>query len=71
MSNNKIIVKTNIDHNINDTEYKREIALTASLIKYQGEEYLNKLKALNSEYEIINHTILEQATYGQKLAEKT
>jgi hypothetical protein len=45
-------VQTNIDHNINEAEFKQEIALTASLIKYQGKEYLDKLKALNAEYEI-------------------
>jgi hypothetical protein len=45
-------VQTNIDHNINEAEFKQEIALTASLIKYQGKEYLDKLKALNSEYKI-------------------
>lgn len=45
-------VKTNIDHNINESEFKEQIALTASLIKYQGKEYLDKLKALNAEYEI-------------------
>jgi hypothetical protein len=45
-------VQTNIDHNIDEAEFKQEIALTASLIKYQGKEYLDKLKALNAEYEI-------------------
>lgn len=48
----KIQVQTNIDHNINEAEFKQEIAITASLVKYQGKEYLDKLKALNAQYEI-------------------
>ena len=64
------IVKTNINHNINEDEFKEQVTLTASLIKYQGKEYLDKLKALNAEYKIENHTILDQAKYGKKLAEK-
>lgn len=45
-------VQTNIDHNINEAEFKEIMAFTASLIKYQGKEYLDKLKALNQGYEI-------------------
>lgn len=45
-------VQTNIDHNIDEAEFKEVMAYTASLIKYQGKEYLDKLKALNQGYEI-------------------
>lgn len=65
------VVKTNIDHNIDDLEFKQIIAITASLIKYQGNEYLNKLKALNAEYEIINHTLLTEKELQTKLIEKS
>ena len=65
------VVKTNIDHNIDDLEFKQIIAITASLIKYQGNEYLDKLKALNAEYEIINHTLLTEKELQIKLIEKS
>ena len=65
------VVKTNIDHNIDDLEFKQIIAITASLIKYQGNEYLDKLKALNAEYEIINHTLLTEKELQTKLIEKS
>lgn len=64
------VVKTNIDHNIDDLEFKQIIAITASLIKYQGNEYLDKLKALNAEYEIINHTLLTEKELQTKLINK-
>ena len=65
------VVKTNIDHNIDDLEFKQIIAITVSLIKYQGNEYLDKLKALNAEYEIINHTLLTEKELQTKLIEKS
>ncbi len=63
-------VITNIDHNINEAEFKAEIAITASLIKYQGNEYFEKLKALNAEYEIVGHTLLSELELQSKLIEK-
>lgn len=59
------IVKTTIDHNISEQEFKEVISITGSLIKYQGNEYLDKLKALNAEYQIENHRILTEAEYVQ------
>ena len=61
-----INVKTNVDHNINQQEFKELIALTGSLIKYQGEEYIDKLKALNNQYTIENHKILTEHEYALK-----
>lgn len=61
-----IIVKTNINHNINEQEFKEVISITGSLIKYQGNEYLDKLKALNTQYEIENHRILTEHEYAIK-----
>lgn len=63
-----IQVKTNIDHNINEDEFKEVISKTASLIKYQGNEYLAKLKALNDQYEISNSKILTKQEYALKIA---
>ena len=63
-------VLTTIDHNINEAEFKQEIAITASLIKYQGNEYFDKLKLLNEEYEIIGHTLLSESELQAKLVEK-
>lgn len=60
-----IIVKTTIDHNISEQEFKEVISITGSLIKYQGNEYLDKLKVLNKEYQIENHRILTEAEYAQ------
>ena len=62
-------VQTNIDHNINEAEFKQIIALTASLIKYQGKEYLDKLKALNEEYEIPNVKFISERELQTKLVE--
>lgn len=63
-------VQTNIDHNINETEFKQIIALTASLIKYQGKEYLDKLKALNEEYEIPTVKFISERELQTKQVEK-
>lgn len=65
-----IQVKTNIDHNIDDGKFKSEIAITASLIKYQGNEYFDRLKTLNAEYEIIGHTLLSEVELQSKLIKK-
>ena len=48
------IVKTHIDHKIDDKEFKEQVSKTADLIKYAGKEYFDKLKQLNSEYHIPN-----------------
>lgn len=63
-------VLTNIDHNIDESEFKHAIAITASLIKYQGIKYLDRLKALNSEYEVIGAKLLTNAELHAKLVEK-
>lgn len=60
------IVNTTIDHNIDEQEFKETVAKTAALIRYQGHEYLNKLKQLNEEYEIKNHKILTEREYALK-----
>lgn len=60
------IVKTNINHNINEQEFKELISITGSLIKYQGIEYINKLKELNNQYKIENHKILTEHQYTIK-----
>ena len=62
----KIEVKTNIDHNIDEDEFKEVVSQTASLIKYQGNEYLAKLKALNNQYAISNSRILTHKEYTLK-----
>lgn len=62
-----IQVQTNIDHNINEAEFKEIITITASLIKYQGKEYLDKLKALNSEYNIVKMNLLTNKQLQTKL----
>lgn len=61
-------VKTTIDHNINEREFKEVISKTSDLIKYQGEEYLAKLKALNEQYEIPNRKVLTEQEYALKKA---
>lgn len=63
-------VQTNIDHNINEVEFKEIMAFTASLIKYQGKEYLDKLKALNAEYEIIGAKLTTNAELHAKQVKK-
>lgn len=63
-----ITVKTNINHNIDEREFKEIISKTSSLIKYQGKEYLDKLKALNDEYEIANSRVLTEQEYALKIA---
>lgn len=60
----KTQVVTNIDHNINEDEFKEVVSKTASLIKYQGIEYLNKLKELNNQYEINNIRVLSHKEYS-------
>ncbi len=64
------IVKTGINHNIEEAEFKHTIANTASLIRYQGKEYLDKLKALNAEYEIIGANLISDKELQTKLVEK-
>lgn len=66
----KIQVQTNIDHNINEAEFKQEMAITASLIKYQGKEYLDKLKVLNAEYEIPKMRLITDKELHMKQVEK-
>jgi len=66
----KTQVQTNVDHNIDEAEFKQEIAITASLVKYQGKEYLDRLKALNSEYEIIGAKLITNAELHLKQVEK-
>lgn len=53
-------VNTQTIHNIDEIELKKTISKTASLIRYQGEEYLNKLQQLNSQYEIKNQRFLTE-----------
>lgn len=60
------IVKTSISHNINEQEFKELVSITSSLIKYQGIEYIDKLKELNKQYEIENHKILTEREYAIK-----
>lgn len=66
----KTQVQTNIDHNINEAEFKEVMAFTAALVKYQGEEYLDRLKALNEEYEIPKMKLLTNAELHAKQVEK-
>lgn len=66
----KTQVQTNIDHNIDEAEFKQEIAITAALIKYQGKEYLDKLKALNAEYEIPKMRLITDKELHMKQVEK-
>lgn len=66
----KTQVQTNIDHNIDEAEFKQEIAITAALIKYQGKEYLDKLKALNAEYEIPKIRLITDKELHMKQVEK-
>jgi len=61
-----INVQTHINHNINEQEFKEVISITGSLIKYQGKEYLNKLKELNNQYQIEKHKILTEHEYAIK-----
>ena len=63
----KTQVVTNIDHNIDEDEFKEVVSKTASLIKYQGIEYFDKLKALNDEYEISNNKVLTHEQYALKM----
>lgn len=63
-------VTTQTDHNINEAEFKQEIATTASLIKYQGNEYLDKLKALNSSYEVVGAKLITESELHIKQVEK-
>jgi len=65
-----IKVQTNIDHNINEAEFKEVMAFTAALVKYQGKEYLDKLKALNAEYEIPKMRLLTDRELLTKQVEK-
>lgn len=60
-------VQTNIDHNIDEAEFKEIMAFTASLIKYQGKEYLDKLKALNAGYEIPTVKFISERELQTKL----
>lgn len=60
------IVRTNIDHNIDETEFKHLIAIIASLIKYEGKDYISKLNALNQEYELKNTKFLSEKEYALK-----
>lgn len=62
-----IKVNTHIFHDINEFEFKREIAITASLVKYQGKEYFDKLKALNSEYELPKNIFITNKELHTKL----
>ena len=66
----KTQVQTNIDHNINEAEFKEVMAFTAALVKYQGEEYLDKLKALNAEYEIPKMRLITDKELHMKQVEK-
>lgn len=61
-------VVTNINHNIDEDEFKEVVSKTASLIKYQGNEYLAKLKALNDQYEINNSKVLTHEQYAFRVA---
>ena len=61
-----INVQTHINHNINEQEFKEIISITGSLIKYQGKEYLDKLKQLNNQYQIEKHKILTEHQYTIK-----
>jgi len=65
-----IKVNTHIFHNINELEFKQEIAITASLVKYQGKEYFDKLKALNSEYELPKNILITNKELQIKLISK-
>jgi hypothetical protein len=64
------IVKTNINHNIDEAEFKHTIAHTASLIRYQGKEYLDKLKLLNAEYEVVGAKLITDKELHTKQVEK-
>lgn len=57
------IVKTDKINDINENEFKEIVSITSSLIKYQGNEYLEKLKKLNAEYKIPNQRFIYEKNY--------
>lgn len=56
-----------IDHNIPDGVFKENVSNTARLIRYAGQEYLDKLNKLNSEYEFIGVNSLSEREYAEKI----
>jgi hypothetical protein len=58
---------TNIDHQIPEIDFKIAMAKTAELIRYGGHAYLNKLRELNSEYDVVNSKFLTEREFAERL----
>lgn len=60
-------VKTNIDHDIDDNIFKELISKTSQLIRYEGNDYITRLKQLNDEYSISTVKQLTEKQFAQNL----
>jgi len=65
---NVIVLATDIDHNIPDSEFKEAIAETSSRIRYGGQDFLKELKELHAKYEIPSAKV--HFINNKKIAEK-
>lgn len=57
-------MRTDIDHNISDKTFKKCVAETAERIRYSGQEYIDKLNQLNSQYHYEKVRIIEERQYS-------
>ena len=63
-------LSTGIDHQIPEIDFKIAVAKTAELIRYGGMEYLQRLQALNNEYDVVNSKFLTEKEFHSKQTQK-
>lgn len=63
-------LSTGVDHQIPEIDFKIAVAKTAELIRYGGMEYLQRLQALNNEYDVVNSKFLTEKEFHSKQTQK-
>jgi hypothetical protein len=63
-------LSTSIDHQISEIRFKILVAKTAELIRYGGEEFIQKLEQLHSEYDVVNSRFLTEKEFHSRQTQK-